>query len=351
MAPYFLMSTPSLPPNFDDLADSGEEEQDYERIWRLLHRTDEERAASYDVDDEWDQLADRLDLNGDTDETVDSPDPSSTTSRRRAADRGPRSPASSSARLQRWKQVLTVAALVLCVVGGGLLWWGQPASVTTAAGERTVVTLPDGSTAELNGATTIEYARGFSSLLWTDASVRHVRLEGEAFFEVVEGERPFRVETPNARVEVLGTAFNVRARSQGGRSETEVAVASGRVRVAARRASQKASASVVLDRKGQASRVMGTDAPTPPKTEPLKYVRAWRHGGFGVIGAPLPTVLRELEHRFGTSLRLGVPVAETDTMTLHYARDARLEDVLRDVCLIQNLTYRETSQGYELVGK
>ncbi|HKL87362.1 MAG TPA: DUF4974 domain-containing protein, partial [Salinibacter sp.] len=82
-----------------------------------------------------------------------------------------------------------------------------------------------------------------------------------------------------------------------------------------------------------------------------KYVQAWRQGGFVAIGAPLPAILRELERRFGTSLRLGVPPSKTDTMTLHYARDARLEDVLRDICLIQNLTFHETSQGYELVRK
>jgi transmembrane sensor len=96
--------------------------------------------------------------------------------------------------------------------------------------------------------------------------------------------------------------------------------------------------------------VTGADAPpTPPQTTDLKYVQAWRTGGFGLVEASVPAILRELERRFGTSLRLGVPAAETETMTLHYARDARLEDVLRDICIVQGLTYRETSQGYELV--
>ncbi len=89
--------------------------------------------------------------------------------------------------------------------------------------------------------------------------------------------------------------------------------------------------------------------PSAPTLTDLKYVQAWRTGGFGLAEASLPAILRELEHRFGVSLRLKVPAAETDTMTLHYARDARLEDVLRDVCIVQGLTYRETSQGYELV--
>jgi transmembrane sensor len=342
------MDTPSLPSHFDDLAADDGEEQDYARIWRLLQRTGEGRAASYDVDEEWDQLASRLGLDDAADAETESARDASAPSPRRADDRAARSSdASGTARRRRWAQVLTVAALVLSLAGGAVLWWSQPVSVTTAAGERTDVTLPDGSTAELNGATTITYPRGFSSLPWTDAPAREVRLDGEAFFSVVEGDRPFRVTTPNARVEVLGTAFNVRARPADGRPETRVAVASGRVRVAG---AAPDAGSVVLDERGHASRVTGVDAPpTPPQTTDLKYVQAWRTGGFGLVEASVPAILRELERRFGTSLRLGVPAAETETMTLHYARDARLEDVLRDICIVQGLTYRETSQGYELV--
>jgi len=333
------MDTPSLPSDFDALAESEEAERDYERIWTLLQRTDKERAASYDVDDEWTQLADRLDL-----DTAD--EPPSGDALRRAADREPRAP---TAR-RRWTRALTIVALVLCVIGGGLLWWSQPVTVATAAGERTVVTLPDGSTAELNGATTIRYARGFGAVPLVEASARRVRLDGEAFFSVVAGDRPFRVATPNARVEVLGTEFNVRVRTQEGTPETEVAVAAGRVQVAGTASDNPES--VVLDESGQASRVIGrAGGPSPPHSVDLKYVQAWRQDGFGAVGASLPTVLRSLERRFDTSLRLAVPVAETDTMTLHYAHDARLTDVLRDICLIQGLTYRETSQGYELVRK
>ncbi len=56
------MDMPSLSSHSDDPADGGDEKQDNERIWRLLQRTDEERAEAYNVDEEWDQLAGRLDL-------------------------------------------------------------------------------------------------------------------------------------------------------------------------------------------------------------------------------------------------------------------------------------------------
>ena len=68
------------------------------------------------------------------------------------------------------------------------------------------VTLPDGSTVKLNASSKIEYPEHFS------AGIRKVKLSGEAFFEVTKDSiHPFRIETANASVEVLGTSFNVAA--------------------------------------------------------------------------------------------------------------------------------------------
>jgi transmembrane sensor len=332
------MDTPPLPSDFDGLTD-GDDAAEYERIWALLRTTDDERGASFDVDDEWDRLADRLDL----DSTPAASDPQ----KRRAPDREAHSSAAHRVP-RRWMQTLAAAVLVIALVGAGAWWWSQPVSVTTPPGQQTTVSLPDGSSVELNGATTLTYARGFSSLLGTASSARRVTLDGEAFFSVVSADRPFRVHTANARVEVLGTSFNVRTRAEQSTPATAVAVLSGRVQVTGTDESV-GTAAVTLDETGEMSRVVGTNAPSPPQSIDLKYVQAWRQGGFAMTGASLPAILRELERRFGTSLRLTAPVAKTDTMTLHYARNARLEDVLRDICLIQNLSYRQTSRGYELV--
>ena len=68
------------------------------------------------------------------------------------------------------------------------------------------VTLPDGSTVKLNASSKIEYPEHFG------AGIRNVKLSGEAFFEVTKDSvHPFRIETANASVEVLGTSFNVAA--------------------------------------------------------------------------------------------------------------------------------------------
>ena len=328
---------PSLPPDLRDHLDDDEAAHDLDRIWAHLPAGE---ADDYDVDEEWERLSERLDLDADA---PPEPDP--------ADDRAPQSPARGTALpSRRWTR--TAGALLLLVVALGLgAWWAsQPVTVSTPAGQQATVTLPDGSTVDLNGATTLTYPRGFTDVPLLGPTKRQVTLSGEAFFSVVDQEQPFRVRTANAEVTVLGTEFNVRARAEAETPTTRVALAAGSLRVASEAAGDRRP--VVLSEAGQASRVSGMDeGPTPPRSIDLKYVEAWRQGGFALTNAPLPTILRELERRFGTTLQLRVPSPRTDTMTLHYATDVKLENVLRDICLIQNLSYRETSQGYELIRK
>ncbi len=90
--------------------------------------------------------------------------------------------------------------------------------VVTAQNEKgRVIDLPDGSRVYLNSGTEITYSKNFVK------SSRDVRLNGEAFFEVApDKEHPFRISAGNARVEVLGTSFNVNTRKGEGRVEVFV---------------------------------------------------------------------------------------------------------------------------------
>ncbi|HEY1202925.1 MAG TPA: FecR family protein, partial [Niastella sp.] len=75
-------------------------------------------------------------------------------------------------------------------------------------GSRVVtLTLPDGTRVWLNAGTSLTYPTAFA------ANERKVALTGEAYFEVAKDtKKPFIVNTPKgARVEVLGTHFNINA--------------------------------------------------------------------------------------------------------------------------------------------
>lgn len=75
--------------------------------------------------------------------------------------------------------------------------------VRTNPGMTTSLTLPDGTKVNLNSESSLVYPESF------EGEFRSVRLEGEAFFEVVKNpEKRFVVTTPhNASVEVLGTSL------------------------------------------------------------------------------------------------------------------------------------------------
>jgi ferric-dicitrate binding protein FerR (iron transport regulator) len=234
---------------------------------------------------------------------------------------------------------------VLVVAVGAAWFWRQPVTVTATPGQQRSVTLPDGSTADLNSGTALTYQRGFRAWPFVDADRRRVRLDGEAFFSVRDGDRPFVVRTANARVRVTGTRFNVRARPSAD-SATAVAVAAGRVEV---RSSRGPGRAVVLEQ-GQASRVRNAEAaPTPPQPTDLAPVLAWRQDGFAVTEAPLSAVVRELERRYDTTVALHSSVARTKApLTLYYPKPTPLNTVLRDLCTALDLNYRPTSRGYEI---
>lgn len=95
-----------------------------------------------------------------------------------------------------------------------------PAVFATGIGERAVVDLADGSSAELNTASRIEV--NFAG------PVRRVRLErGQVLFTVMPGEAPFVVETAASRTEALGTVFEVYVAASG----DQVTLLEGAVRV------------------------------------------------------------------------------------------------------------------------
>src|SRR5690625_7703649 len=61
---------------------------------------------------------------------------------------------------------------------------------------------------------------------WNEQDRRSVRLEGEAFFDVIHvNEMSFEVFTPDLKVDVKGTRFNVKTRG----AETDVFLQSGAV--------------------------------------------------------------------------------------------------------------------------
>jgi transmembrane sensor len=121
-----------------------------------------------------------------------------------------------------------IAATLLIATGIGLyLYYSTPARTylvrlawdvkQNSKGERSKITLADGTTVWLNAESTLKYPEEFSP------GSREVYLSGEAFFNVAKNpQKPFIIHLNNGKVRVLGTSFNVKAFDNDNIIETSV---------------------------------------------------------------------------------------------------------------------------------
>lgn len=118
-----------------------------------------------------------------------------------------------------------MAVGMVAIVAGGAWIYAQrsgsgkentlaPKVLATQKGSRSRTLLPDGSTVWLNAGSKLEYVNDFNG------PVREIKLEGEAFFDVVKQSRPFIVHTAGIDIKVLGTSFNVKSYPEDKNVET-----------------------------------------------------------------------------------------------------------------------------------
>lgn len=322
---------PPIPPDLRDELDQSEpmERAELECLWTLL-----ESGRPEDVVEPGDADATWARLQADLTEAPAQP-------LRRAPDRSSRRAMQRMRPATRWI-ALAASALVAVLLGG--YYWTQPVRHTAAPGAPLTLTLPDGSTVDLHGGSTLHYQRSFEVLPFLAAARRIVHLDGEAYFDVAHTGRPFSVETFNAHIDVLGTTFDVASWSN--RGSTRVTLASGRVEV---RAKENREAAVVLADAGAFTLVTDrTQAPTPPAITSLERTLVWRTGGFAVDNLPLGGIFEQLERQYGAVITIGDRVDTRAPMTLYYPTPRPVESILNDICSHRELSYRATSRGFEV---
>lgn len=155
-------------------------------------------------------------------------------------------------------------------------------------GQRTCVTLSDGTVVELNSNSRIEYPAIFHK------GERKVRLEGEAMFDVApDQEHPFIVETFAYDVKVLGTKFDVIADSK--EKEFATALLEGSVSIQDKSAKPLVTLRpnmMVSMHEGRlvCSRLSDTDA----------YL--WTDGVISAVGIPFDRLMRRFERCYGVNI-------------------------------------------------
>lgn len=173
-------------------------------------------------------------------------------------------------------------------------------TMSTPRGRHFQVTLPDGTNVWLNAASSIRYPVAFAG------DLRKVFVSGEAYFEVAKNEKmPFVVEVSNKEtIQVLGTAFNVKAFDN---EETiNTTLISGSVRVA----------STIL-KPGQQAQLNTSAAQSADRLKLISNVDtdkvlAWKAGKFDFNGVKLPEAMKQLERWYDIEVVFenGVPDIE-----------------------------------------
>lgn len=191
--------------------------------------------------------------------------------------------------------------IIFLAAGGGAAAWylsDHPfADYRTGTGERRTVTLSDG--------TRIDIATQSRLSLAYSANERRVILdEGEAFFQVAQGARPFVVAAGRGTVTALGTAFGVTYR--GGEAVVAVTEHATMVVVGGRAEQVVAEARV---------QYRGAVLEKPEKFDPETEFE-WREGRLIFTNEPLGSVVKALNRwRRGTIILTSKALAE-QTVTL-----------------------------------
>ena len=174
----------------------------------------------------------------------------------------------------------------------------------TAIGERSTVTLSDGSSVALNTNSRIEVR--------FTAQQRNVRLlAGQAWFQVAKNAaRPFVVEAGDQRVTAIGTSFDVRIGDPQSRDSVQVTLAEGKVSVEPIRSSfsRLILPEVVPEMltPGEALIVSG-DAPARKRKADLSKVISWRQGQVVFDDDSLAAAVAEINRYSPTRIELADP--------------------------------------------
>ncbi|NML22995.1 DUF4974 domain-containing protein [Pseudoflavitalea sp. G-6-1-2] len=167
-------------------------------------------------------------------------------------------------------------------------------TMTTPAGRKFRLTLPDGTQVWLNAASSLRYPTAFAG------DERLVEIKGEAYFEVSrDAAKPFRVKTDGQLIEVLGTRFNVNAYEDDHAVSTTLLSGSVSVKSAG-------NAPVLLQPRLQAVSDRNSGQ-TEVATADTLDVMAWKEGVFRFHNTPLILIMQQLQRWYDVRVEGDIP--------------------------------------------
>lgn len=193
-------------------------------------------------------------------------------------------------------------------------------TIQTPKGGKYQVRLPDGSKVWLNSASTLRYPTSFA------AHERKVHLKGEAYFEIAPNkQKPFRVESDNQIVEVLGTHFNINSYDDEDYVKTTLLEGSVKVILNSKTSS---IANARLLKPGEQSLTKSSISGIRIENADTEKAIAWKNGYFKFKNTPIREIMREIERWYDVELVYEGKIP-TDEFTGYISNDVKISAVLK----------------------
>lgn len=193
-------------------------------------------------------------------------------------------------------------------------------TIQTPKGGKYQVRLPDGSKVWLNSASTLRYPTVFAG------HERKVHLKGEAYFEIAPNKKkPFRVESDNQVVEVLGTHFNIN--SYDDEDYVKTTLLEGSVKVILNSKANSVTNTRLL-KPGEQSLTNSSRSGIRIENADTEKAIAWKNGYFKFKNTPIREIMREIERWYDVELIYEGKIP-TDEFTGFISNDVKISAVLK----------------------
>ena len=292
--------------------------EDYKKAWNFSEKGFDAEVLSIDIDDEWTKFNSQI---------------SSKTSAKVISLEQPKK--------KKWSIIQIAAAIAaVFVIGIGVLYLFNPQSNELVAENKIVESnLPDGSLISLNTFSELEYSQNFNK------KTRDVKLKGEAFFKIEHNpKKPFIINTGALKIEVVGTSFNVNAKSDKG--DIEVIVETGIVAIYTK---QDKSDSVMLHA-GDKAYFSGKEKDIQKKVnEDVNYL-AWKTKKLDFDEDELQSIVKTLSKTYNTQIVIKNPAIKKCTLTNEFDGQS-LESILKVLEETLDLQINKKGKIYEIRGQ
>lgn len=206
--------------------------------------------------------------------------------------------------------------------------------LSVEAGKQSSITLSDGTKITLDSGSKLYYPEEFSGL------TRKVKLNGEGYFNVThKTKKPFKVETNNALITVLGTKFNIR--SWNVNNIVQVKVIQGKVSL-----SQEGSTSNrVIINKGYGSELRSDGTISTPHSIDIEKTLLWLKGEMYLDNVSVRETMAQIERWYNVKITLKDSTVSSERITVHIDKKSLEKNV---ILLTQLIDSRYKISGREI---